>query len=489
VSPAHHSHERRWPVLAIVVAVVAGVGIVAATRSTPAPVGASTGPASVVGAPDAESSAWYCTGQSTASGGVSPGFLALTNTSTRSVGATITAVSDGGATARVALTVPPRNVAAPNVPPLASGSWEAETVTVSGGGIAVTQLVHSSLGWSESPCQSTTSSLWYFAGGSTAAADGLDVSVLNPTSTPVVVDLSFVTRSGTVHPINYQGIVLQPGQVAVEDVASEVQQQQTVSTVVATRTGRVVASELQQFVGASAGESLVPGVPVPESRWAIPQAQEVPGGASEVDVFNPGTTPEEVTVRLRLPSGPLAPLSDAVAPGTTWALQTSAQTRIPDNVTYAATVDARGGPGVVVGRTVNLPGSAASPQAGMAVAVAGSGATSPSGMWVVPPPGTAGSSPASGAAPAYLALLNTSDTDEHFVAFGRSGSGAHTLATGTLGADSATVVYGSALAAARLDQVVVRSDGPMAISEDANPSGGIGVVTMPGIPLAAPIGL
>jgi hypothetical protein len=29
----------------------------------------------------------------------------------------------------------------------------------------------------------------------------------------------------------------------------------------------------------------------------------------------------------------------------------------------------------------------------------------------------------------------------------------------------------------------------MAVSEDAGPSGGIGVVTMPGIPLAAAIGL
>ena len=65
---------------------------------------------------------------------------------------------------------------------------------------------------------------WYFAGGSTAAANPLYVSLLNPTSTPVVVDLSFVTPAGTVHPINYQGIVLPAGQVVVENVATEVQQ-------------------------------------------------------------------------------------------------------------------------------------------------------------------------------------------------------------------------------------------------------------------------
>ena len=66
-------------------------------RGTPAPVGAAPNPGALVGAPDAESTAWYCTGQS-AAGGVSPGFLVLTNTTTKPVTADISAVSDTGAT-------------------------------------------------------------------------------------------------------------------------------------------------------------------------------------------------------------------------------------------------------------------------------------------------------------------------------------------------------------------------------------------------------
>ena len=123
-------------------------------------------------------------------------------------------------------------VVAPAIPTLASGSWVSETVITSGGGVAVTQTVAGSSGWSQAPCQSTTSAQWYFANGSTAAANALYISLLHPTSTPVVVDLSFATPDGVVHPINYQGIVLQPGQVAVENVASEVQETSTVSTVV-----------------------------------------------------------------------------------------------------------------------------------------------------------------------------------------------------------------------------------------------------------------
>jgi Family of unknown function (DUF5719) len=485
VSPAHHSHERRWAVLAVVVLVVAGVGIAAGTHGTPAPAAAPV-PTALVSAPNAESSAWYCTGQSSGSG-ISPGFLVLTNTTGRSVAASITAVSDAGATVHTAAAVPAHAVVTPSIPPLSSGSWESQTVTVSGGGVAVTQAVHGSSGWSEAPCQSTTAASWYFPGGTTANSDPLYISLLNPTSTPVVVDLAFMTPTGAVHPINYQGIVLQSGQVQVENVASEVQNASTVSTVVATRTGRVVATEVQGFSGSSAGLALVPGAAYPESRWTIPQNQDSEGGSSEIDVFNPGTVPEPVTVHLRLGSGPLAPLTETVGPGATWSLATGNQTRIPHNATYSADIEATGGPGVVVGRTVVLPGSDSAPQAGMALAVDGQNSASPPAAWVVPPPGTTATPAVSGAAPAYLALTNTSGATEHYTAYALTSSGERSFAFGTLPTANTAVVVGAALLAAGLDPIVVRADGPMAVSEDVGPSGGIGVVTMPGLPLAASI--
>jgi hypothetical protein len=489
VTPAHISHERRWRVVTLVVLVVAGVGIAVGVRGTPAPVGAVPSPSALVGAPDAESTAWYCTGQSTA-GGVSPGFLVLTNTTASSVTADITATSDSGATAQTAAAVPARGVLAPAIPALSSGSWESETVITSGGGLAVTQTVSNALGWSQAPCQSTTSNQWYFAGGSTVQSNELYVSLLNPTATPVVVDLSFVTPAGTVHPINYQGIVLPAGQVVAENVTTEVQQISTISTVVTTRTGRVVAAEVQEQVGAggtSGGLSLVPGVMTPQSHWAIPQAQEVTGGSSEIDVFNPGSTTESVTVGFRLPSGPLAPLREKVLSGTTWSLPTNAQTRIPDNETYSTTIDATGGSGVVVSRTSGIPDAATPPQAGVALAVDSLSSVVPSGEWVVPPPGTSASPAVSGAAPAYLALFNTSTSSENYSATALTASGNKVVATGTLEAGTTEVVPPSTLAAAGLNPILVHASGPMAVSEDAGPSAGVGIVSMPGIPLAAAI--
>jgi hypothetical protein len=488
MSPAHHTREPRWRILLGVAGVVVGVAVATAARGAPSAPAAPASPASVVSAPNAESSAWYCTGQTTSTGSA-PGFLVLTNTLTRPVSATVTTVTDGGAVARTAVSVPARGVATPNVPVLSTGNWLADTVTVDGGGVAVAQVVSTSSGWDESPCQSATSSQWYIPGGTTASGAALYLSLLNPTATPVVVDLTFITPGGPVHPINYQGIVLQAGSVLVENVGAEVQNASTVSTIVTTRTGRVVVSELQQFAAPTGGDSIVPGVATVQQHWTIPQAEEATGASTEIDVFNPGTVPEKVTALLRLASGRLAPLSDTVAPVSTWVLKTSEQTRIPAGASYSAQIEAAGGPGVVVGRTVVLSASAPAAQSGVALAVDGL-SQAPSGhVWVVPPPGTAAKPAVTGASPNSLALTNTSTSMIHFSAEAVSSSGRTVLAAGAIAPGVTMLVSGSSLSHTAFDPLVVRANSTMAVSEDLIPSGGVGVVTMPGIPLAAAIGL
>jgi hypothetical protein len=488
MTPAHHSSERRWGVVAVVVLVIAAVAVVAATRST-TPVGAQPVPGAMVSAPNAESSAWYCTGQSTASG-VALGSLLLSNTTTHAATGTITVVTDAGSSVLTAVAVPARDQVIPALPSPTSGSWVSDIVTIAGGGVDVSQLVHGTTGWSVAPCVSTTSATWYFPDGSTAASDGLDVSLLNPTSTPVVVDLSFVTPSGTLHPINFQGIVLRPDQLQVENVASEVQDQSNVATVATARTGRVVAGETQTFVGPpQSGLSVVPGLPNLESDWFIPQGQELSGGSGEIAVFNPGGTTEDVTVQLRLASGPLAPLTDRVPPGTAWILSTSAQTRIPRGDVYSAVITASGGPGVVVGRMVHAPSTAAAPQAGLGNAIDGLSTQSPSQLWVVQPPGTGSAPVVSGAEPYQLALLNTSDGSASYAVFALSPSGTRSIASGTLAAGASTLVGGATLANAGFDQIIVRSGAAVAVAEDMGPTGNYGVVAVPGIPLATAIPL
>jgi hypothetical protein len=494
VSPAHASRaappgpERRWPVLLVVAAVIVGAAVGLAARGSSSPAPASATSAALVSAPGAESSAWYCTGQTTPSG-PAPGFLVLTNATARAVVADVTTVTDSGSTVSAAVSVPAQSVLTPSLAVPSSGSWEAQTVTIEGGGVAVSQAVHGPAGWSVTPCLSSTSANWYFASGSTAGSNALYVSLLNPTSSPVVVDLGFMTPTGAVRPVNYQGVVIDPGATLAEDVASEVQNASQVSTVVTARTGRVVASEVQTYVGTSSGLSVVQGSSQPEQRWAIPLAQETQGGGdSEIDVFNPGTSPEKVTVHLRLASGPLAPLANTVPPGETWALATSRQTRIPAGASYSAEVDATGGPGVVVSRAVVAPATATAPQAGVAVAVDGLTSSTPANEWIVPPPGTQARPAVSDVGHDALAVLNVGAVSETFRAYSTGPGTRHLLASGTLAPGGSAVVLGTTLVAAGFEPIVVRGSGPMAVSADFTPSGGVGVVGMPGIALAAPLG-
>jgi hypothetical protein len=284
-------------------------------------------------------------------------------------------------------------------------------------------------------------------------------------------------------------VVIDPGQVLAENVSAEVQNAPQVSTIVTARTGRVVAAEMQTYVGGSSGLSILPGVTQPDPHWAIPLSQEVSGGASEIDVYNPGSVPETATLHLRLGSGQLSPLSSTVAAGSTWIVATNQQTRIPVGAQYSAEVDASGGPGVVVSRAVGDFNSTTSPQAGLSNAVSGLASSTPSGEWVVPPPGTSANPAISGAAPSTLALLNVGGARETISAYTDAPGRRHVLVSGTLEPGASEVVSGSTLAAAGFDPIVVRSTGALAVSEDLAPSARIGAVTMPGIPLAAALGL
>jgi hypothetical protein len=136
-----------------------------------------------------------------------------------------------------------------------------------------------------------------------------------------------------------------------------------------------------------------------------------------------------------------------------------------------------------------LGASAAAPQAGVALAVDGLSQVSSADQWLVPPPGTSANPAISGASPNSLALTNTSSAAEHYSAQSVSPSGHTVLAAGTIAPGATVLVTGSNLSQAAFDPVVVQADGTMAVSEDLAPSGGVGVVTMPGIPLAAPISL
>jgi hypothetical protein len=487
VTAPHHAGQRRWLVLVVVVAVIGGLAIAARSPGKALPGGPPLAPAAMVSAPDTESSAWYCTGQTTVAGQLAPGSLVLTNTGPRIVRGTIHAVTDTGAQVATGVSVPARGQLVTTVPAPKSGTWLSEVVMLSGGGVAVSQTLHGASGWAEAPCQSSTAQQWYFPSGVTTGSDSLFIALFNPTSTPDVVDLSFVTPKGIVRPINFQGIVLQSEQTQVESIGPFVQEQDHIATTVTTRTGRLVASELQLFNGSGSGLAIVPGSARAEHEWTVPQAAEPVTGSSSIDIFNPGTTTQSVTVRARLATGPLSPFHARVPPQTTWVLSTGAQTRIPKGDPYSAVVVARGGSGVVVGRIVAAPGAEV-PQAGMADAVDALTARTQSRHWVVPGPGSSSAPVVIGAAPAQLAVTNLTGRRETYTVAVMGPSGFRTFSSGDIAPSATIFVNGSTLARAGLDPLIVTASGTAAVSEDVGPTGAYGAVTMPGIALARSLG-
>jgi hypothetical protein len=470
-------------VLAFVVVVLAGLTV--ATRSPGAPSlgGPPVSPAALVSPSNAESSSWYCTGQTTGSGPLAGAALILTNTNTRVITGSIMQVSDAGAELTTPISVPARGQLVSAVSPPSSGQWLSESVMLSGGGVAVTQAVQGPDGWSEAPCESSTSQHWYFPIGSTNGSNNMYMALFNPTSTPDVVDLSFVTPAGLTHPINFQGIVLPPGATQVEDVGAFVQNQTTVSTTVAARTGRIVATELQVFSGSAAGLAILAGAPQPERRWAIPLSIEPAGGMSNIAIFNPGPTTEQVTLRARLATGPLAPLTSRVLPDATWILSTSSQTRIPKGDAYSSLIEATGGSGVVVGRGVDAPDGAQSPQVGVTNALDALTFRSPSRLWVVPPPGSAKGPAIAGVIPDHVALANPTGKVERYIVYVMTPSGTRRITSGELSPSAFVSIGNATLFGAGLNPLLVSATSALSVSEDVGPTGTYGVVTMPGIPL------
>ncbi len=474
--------------IAAVVVVLVGVGVIAAAVGTPSATGpAGPSPAVAAAAPvDAQSSTWFCTGGSGTSAGIANATLLLVNTGSAPVHGTVTVVDAAGSTAGRPVAVPAGGQLTVVPSTIEQGPWLASRVELDGGGVTVNQVVSGSAGWAQSACSTSSSSTWFFASGSTTDGNSLYVSLFNPTATAAVVDLGFVTSQGLTEPQPFQGILVNPGRLVVAGVASYVQDQKSIGTIVMARSGRVVAEELQEHVvdGVS-GLSLRLGAPSPVGRWYVPRTVDVTGGSSALTVLNPTDRSEEVTVHVQLGSGPVAPFTDTLAADSLWTLPVSSASRVPANTTYAVEVTATGGPGVVVDRTVQSSTAGALPQWGAVTAVSEVATAAPSGRWIVPSPLVATAPPVAGIGPLALGLQNTGNHDVIVTVYRSTPQGLRRLAGVSklrIPPGVFTVIEQDVLAPAGDDALVLEADGPLAAVEDAVPAGVPGAVALAAIP-------
>ncbi len=489
--PRPRSPYRIALVVAIVAAGVAG-GVVDAVVSRPAPIQPPGVPANEIAPAAVESSAWYCAGGTPANGSTAAETLHLLNTTGHQATATLSAVSDTGAHKSERVVIPSFTQIEEVPGALAGGGFVAATVTVAGGGVLVTESVAGPLGWSVTPCSRSTATDWYFASGSTVNGGTLAISLYNPTSTVAVVDMTFATPSGISQPQPFEGIVVAPGSLAVEQIDHYVQDARSVSTVVSVRTGSVVAAALQTVSSnGSHGLSVRLGSPQPERAWALPRSIDLTGGLSVVTVFNPTSRSERVRIDVRPFRSPPASFTQFVAPTSAWVLETSGQNRIPDAIPFLATVRVVGrGAGVVVDRSVDAPSSFGGPQFGAMSALGLTSGTPGATSAVLPGPGTDAHPAVNGAAVATLDLYNPGSRGSSATVWAIRGSHLVRVARAEVAAGRAVSLASTASTgvqrAAGMGRVgfaplVVTASEPLLVLEDLVPAATAGVVSLPAV--------
>ena len=465
---------QRLAVLAVVVALACVGGLAGNLAGGNPPAAVLRSPSLVADAApvSSQSSSWYCAGIPGPAGSLGQSEILLVNTAQQAVSATVDAVGTRGHAKHELVTVPAHGQLAVAPGSLAPSAWLAARVDVAGGGVSASVQVDGSAGWTAAPCASETAPQWYFAAGSTSTGTSLRLSVFNPGANLAVVDLSFVTAAGVTQPQPFQGIVLNPGASRSVTVGQYVQDHPQVAAVVTARSGAVVATELQSVqAGGVTGLGLRLGSPVLARTWYLPRAEDASGGTSAVTVYNPSRKTQTVSVRVRLPSGPVAPFTDKLAPGGVWTLDTAQQVRIPSTAPYAMTVEASGGPGVVVDRTTAGPSGSPSPGWGDDAAVAS--VSTQATRWTVAAVNAPGSA---GAAAITLVLMNPGRLPVAALVSSLTSTGVHRVSQVTVKAESSVTL------AAGTTPLLVTAAGQLAVVGDASPTGAPATALEPAIP-------
>lgn len=467
--------RRSVVVAAVLAAVVAGLVVDHAVARTASPSSSQAAVAvAAVPAAGAESSAWYCAG----GGAVAPATVVLANPTGRAVSGTVNGVGTDGPGRTVPVTVPARGVVSVAATALVPTGWAAVTVSLDGGGVAVSQSVASPAGWSTAPCASSAAPAWYFAHGDTASGASTVISLFNPSATTATADVDLVSATaGYLQPPAFQELSVAPRSLVTVDVGDHDLDDPSVAVEVTALAGSLVADELELSPASGAeGTALLLGTAVPASRWCFAQTTDVAGAGERFVVLNPSGRAARVRVTFSLAGATSSPLTVSVGGQSTATVSAGGQTRLPAAVPYATCLQASGGTGVVVARSVQAPSDAPVPEVGEAP-----GQSEAATRWLVSPV------PAPGTGLWTLAVAATGTAPVRVTVRSLAGGAATVVPTALDRAVSpgAPLVLGPASPPPGT-MLLVSATGPVTVEADAVPAGVPGVVVVPAYPLGAP---
>jgi hypothetical protein len=380
---ANGSGVRRAPILFAVVAALLVGGLLDRIGATAqGPQASLVEPAPVAAPSTALSSSWFCAGATDNGTGDhpvdAPGQVVIANSGQAPVSGDVTLVPVDGADRTVPVTIGADSSAVVNESVPGGAQWIGSIVDIDAGGVAVAQVIDSSLGKVSAPCATAGSSTWYFATGFTLVNAGVELSLLNPYPSDSVVDLSFTTDQGLEAPEDFQGLVVPARGMLSVNLGSHLRRRHFIAITVAARTGRVVAWKTDYVLAPGAGSVLVGtpaaanpladpawpqmgltvtlGTPSAATTWTWPDGIAGDGADEQYDIYNPGPATAYVRLSLRLAQGQAEPFDLAVGPYQVMPVISDQQARIPSGVPHSAQLRSLNGVPVVAERWISGTG-------------------------------------------------------------------------------------------------------------------------------------
>ncbi|HUZ42628.1 MAG TPA: DUF5719 family protein [Acidimicrobiales bacterium] len=302
---------RRIPLLVVLALALIVVGVLSSEAKSVDP---SQLPSALALNGHAESTALYCTGLSSQRLG-EDGRVIFLNTTDQSHLVTIDDVSNLGARTSREMTLRPYQQYGFDPSAGLSGDYFGVGAQVIGGGVVGVEVTASHS--SEAPCISTGVTNWFASGFDTTVGSSATLSVLNPTATPAVFNVSTFSSSGYVAPAKFQGYAVAPHSQADIDLGTQIVDMRDVGVHVRVLRGTLDIVGLQK---SGPTVSFNSGVIAPSTSAIFPLVTTSNNATAQIRFANPGPTP--INVRLSVTLAPyhvpiqsltVAPYGSAVA--------------------------------------------------------------------------------------------------------------------------------------------------------------------------------
>jgi hypothetical protein len=330
---------RLWGAVAVAV-LVATVVAVQVTTSRTNPGALPTGLDVPV---SAESTGVYCTGF-TGPSGPAPAVVTYFNLANRPRSLAVTVRTNRGNAEHLHEIInSKRSVTIPESLFSFRGYYGVQALVDGGGVVGVVRGV--GVDTSTTDCASEGRAKWFAAGLTTAVGATTVISLLNPSASYAVVNVTAVTASGVLAPALYQGLVVSPLSVLAVTLNQEIVDQKSFAAEVASVHGDIVVGATTAYSGRPAETVAIGGAYELARHLAFPDLPTNDLATSTIALVNPTGAPASVTVNLVLATSSLAssaataisPFFLTLPPESVDSLTVSPSSRVP--ASGAATVD------------------------------------------------------------------------------------------------------------------------------------------------------